>query len=397
MWRPRQVGGVWFYPINHNSWADLDLLKQFSEIPELNAVIDKKAKAFKDCAIYLVNEKLERQPDDNIVKLLRNPNWFQQEKEFLHQTKVFHEIFGNEYLYNFFGVGAKPNASKAIYTLPPNQVICEFTSSDPFFLGSDRPVDGIRYAYKNGGKEKELPIEQIIHLNDNRVNVTDATKKDFLKGESKMIALRPAINNIRMAYETRGVILKRRGALGIFSNAGADVAGQLPLMKKERNNIQRQAQQYGGLEGQDNFIITNANLKWQATGVSPDKMGLFQETQEDFYKIADAYGAPMELFASKEGRTYENQNEARKGFYDNTIIPEANEWIGAQNKYYYGPDSKVRLVMDYSHLSVFQEDLEIQSRGIASLVTALSTAFTDKAITIEEYRKALAKVGLAIG
>lgn len=352
---------------------------------------------WKDCEIYLVNEKMERLDDDNVVKLLRNPNWFQQEKEFLHQTKIFHEIFGNEYLYNYFGVGAKPASSKAVYTLPPNLVKCEYTNEEPFFLGYERPKAGIEYAYKFGNVEKPLPIEQIIHLNDNRVNVTDATKKDFLKGESKMKALRPAINNIRMAYETRGVILKRRGALGIFSNAGSDVAGQLPVTKKERTNIQRQMDQYGGLEGQDNFIITNANLKWQATTVSPDKMGLFQETQEDFFKIADGYGMPMELFASKEGRTYENQNEARKGCYTNTIIPEANEWIGAQNKYYYGPDSKVKLVMDYSKLAVFQEDLEIQARGIASLVSALSTAFLDKAINIDEYRKALAKVGIAIG
>lgn len=391
------MGGVWFYPINNNSWRELDLLKNFSEIPELNAVIDKKAKLWKNCSIYLVNEDMERQADDDIVKLLRNPNWFQQEKEFLHQTKVFHEIFGNEYLYNFFGVGAKPINSKAIYTLPPNMVKCEYTNTDPFFLGYEAPKTGIEYAFKSGNKETPLPIEQIIHLNDNRVNVTDATRKDFLKGESKMIALRPAINNIRMAYETRGIILKRRGALGIFSNAGSDVAGQLPVTKKERTNIQRQMDQYGGLEGQDNFIITNANLKWQATTVSPDKMGLFQETQEDFFKIADSYGLPIELFANKTGVTYENQNEAYKRAYDSTIIPEANEWIGAQNKYYYGPDSKVKLVMDYSDLSIFQEDLELQARGIAALVTALSTAFIDKAITIDEYRKALAKVGIAIG
>lgn len=395
--RPRQVGGVWFYPVNNDSWADIDLLNSFLEIPELNAVIDCDARAFSSGIIRLINSKGEKLPDDNVVKLLRNPNWFQAEKEFMRQTRMFRSIFGNEYIYGFFGVGLKPINTKALYTLPPNLVKCEYDqTARPFFMETELP-DGVKYTYKDGKREQQLPTEQLIHLNDNRTNVTAANLKQFLTGESKLKALRPAINNLRMAYETRGVILKRRGALGILSNASSDVSGQIPMTKKERDNLQQQYRQYGGLESQDNLIISNANLKWQAMTVSPDKLGLFTETKEDFFKIADAYGTPMELFASSEGSTYENQKEARKGMYDNTTIPAANEWVGALNKFFYGVDSNVRLIMDYSHLSIFQQDLEKMATGVDAMISALSKAFTDKAITIEEYKSELNKIGIATG
>lgn len=200
-----------------------------------------------------------------------------------------------------------------------------------------------------------------------------------------------------MAYETRGVILKRRGALGIMSNAGADVSGQIPMQKKERDSIQRQYAQYGGLESQDNIIITNANLKWQQMTVSPDKLGLFTETFEDFCKICDGYGVRQELFASTKGTTYENQNQARKDLYTNTVIPEANEWIGAVSSFFYGDESTDRLVMDYSMLDIFKLDLAAHGTAVSSIVTAMSKAFADKVVTVEEYQAELNKFGVAVG
>lgn len=397
--RPRQVGGVWFYGLSdYSAFKELEYLNSFNEIPELNAIINYKARAFSAGVIRALDSKGNEIENDPIVTLLKKPNWFQSEKEFLRQTKLFHEIFGNEYVYSFFGVGSKPIKTKAIYTLPPNLVRCEYESEKPFFLNDDQTKypDGVKYTYTLD-KDKDLPIEQIIHLNDNRVSITDRDRKSMLCGESKMKGLTVAINNIKMAYETRGQILADRGALGILSNKSADIAGQIPVSAEDRDEVHKQYSGiYGGLKGQKRVIITNADLRWQEMSVSPDKLGLFKETEEDFYKMCDAYGTPCELFASSKGATYVNKNEARKDLYDNTTIPEANEWIGALSNYYY-PDGNVTLVMDYSHLSIFQEDLELNAAALGNLVKGLSQAFADGAITVQEYQFELNKIGLAVG
>lgn len=394
---PRQVGGTWFYPVDFDPFAKIKYLECFNEIPELNAVINWKARAFCSGVIYRIDKDGNRLPDDNFTKLINRPNWFQAGKEFLRQTKLFREIYGDEYLYSWRGVTKTPIDTKAFYTLPPNLVTCIYDDATPFFMESAQP-DGITYTYKLGSKETNLPIDQLLHLNDNRVTITEATKKSMLNGESKMRGLTPAINNIRMAYETRGVILKRRGAMGVLSNDGADVSGQIPMEKGERDDLQEQYRRFGGLEGQDNIIITNTRVRWQNMTVSPDKMGLFQETEEDFYKICDGYGVDMALFSAKNGVTYQNQNAAEKRTYDNTVIPEANEWIGALDYYFYGDITDgSRLIMDFSHLAIYQEDLELNARGLGVLVAALSTALADKAITIDEYQQEMARFGLSVG
>lgn len=398
--RPRQVGGVWFYGVSdYSAFKQLEYLKAFNDIPELNAVINYKARAFCSGKIKALDSKGNEIENDPIVKLLSKPNWFQGEKEFLRQTKIFHEIFGNEYIYNFFGVGADHLKTKAMYTLPPNMVTCEYDQKKPFFLWDsiDKSPEGVTYKYNVDVKEIDLDPDQIIHLNDNRVTVTDQGSKSMLCGESKMKALKAPINNIRMAYETRGQILSDRGSLGILSNRSSDVAGQLPVGDEDRNEVHNQySNMYGGLKGQRKIIITNADLRWQEMSVSPDKLGLFQETREDFFKICDGYGVRQEVFAIDKGTTYENQNEARKDMFDNTTIPEANEWTGALSSYFY-PQGNVTLIMDFSHLSIFQEDLELHATGLAALVGALSTALEDKAITPEQYQLELNKFGISVG
>lgn len=402
LWRPRKEGGVWFYPLSGTRvWENLNYLDTFNSVPEVNAVINKKAAAFSRGVLKVVNSDLEEQPNDPVAKLLKKPNWFQGDKEFMRQTKLFHEIYGNEYMYALFGVGSKPVTSRALYSIPPNLVECEYEAEKPFFMEPERPTTGITYKYKLFGKETPLALEQIIHLNDNRVTITEANRKLMLLGEPRLKGLTPAVNNIKMAYETRGVILAKRGAMGILSNAGEDQSGPVPLLAGEAEDLQRQYSQYGGLESQNNLIITSANLKWQQMAVAPDKLGLFTETEEDFNKICDAYGTPRELFSSTKGTTYENQNQAWKGFYDSTTIPEANEWVGGLNGMFF-PEAMFskksnQIVIDYSHLAIFQEDLEKNSKGLASLVTALSTALLDKAITIQQYQDEMAKFGIAVG
>ncbi len=369
-------------------WGEVKYLEAFNEIPELNAILNLKARCFANGTIKALDKSGKEV--DKVPQCLKNPNWFQEQKEFLRQTKLFHEIYGDEYLYMLFGVGMKDiTGAKALFTLPPNLVECEYLESQPFFVFSEQP-ENIEYSLVDGGR---IPTDQIIHMNDNRVTVKEANGKHILKGESKMKGLKVAINNIRMAYESRGIILKNRGAQGILSNATSDVAGTVPLDPKERERVQNEYKNYGVLGDQNQLIITSQNLKWQKMGINPSDLGLFQETEQDFFKMCDSYGTPIDLFASVKGSTFENQRQAEKGLYVRTIIPEANEWINSVGKALL-EDESITLIMDFSHLAIFQEDLKSRGDALTSLTNALSKALSDGAITIDEYKEELIKHGL---
>ena len=197
-----------------------------------------------------------------------------------------------------------------------------------------------------------------------------------------------------MAYESRGVILKHRGALGILANAGKDGTGSpLPLDAGERERLQAEYKKYGGLDGQYSLIISDSNLRWQQMGVNPDRLGLFEEIEKDFDRILDAFGIPPEMFASKQGATYENQAQAEKGLYLRTIIPEANERAAAMTARFF-PNGEARVIVDFGHLPIFQDDLNEHANALKIVVEALSKAYNDGAIELEQYQAELIKYGM---
>jgi len=397
MFRPRRLDdGTWFYPIAAGTFNEIEALKAFLEVPEVAAVITKKAIGYSNGKFKVVNPKNGKdKPNDAVNKLLAKPNWFQSQKEFMMQTCLFHEIFGNEFLYSFYPIGFKPTIENisALYTLPPNLVEAEYADTLPFYMFSATNGPKINYTIQNTpGVKTSLEQDAVLHLNDNRVSIKSATDKDLIKGIPKAVLLKAPINNIRMAYESRGVVLKYRGAQGILSNDAKDgVGAAAPLDPKEVEKIQKDyMRNYGGLAGQFNIIISSAALKWQQMGLDrPDKLGLYVETKESFDKIKDAWDAPAELFSSSDRPTFENQREAWKNWYESSIIPDANERLIAINQQYV--DNNYAIIADYSHLAVFQEDIKMRADALNSYVSALSALLTSGQITPDEYREELQK------
>jgi hypothetical protein len=400
MSRPRKEGNQWFYPISLNSgtFSDIDCLESFMCVPELNAIINLKARYFSHGVLKVVNKQGKEIKSHHYNALLQKPNWFQAQKEFMMQTKLFHEIYGNEYLYTLFPVGFESTErTKAIFTLPPNLVESEYNEKDPFYTFSSRP-ENIKYIIDIDGSKKDLDSKTIIHLNDNRVCIKKINDKSILKGESKLVALKAAINNIRMAYESRGIIIKYRGSQGIISPDSKDgIGSSVPFEDSEKAAIQAAYKSYGTLTDQSQIIITNIASKFQAMTVNdPKKLGLFDECEEDFYAFLDSFGLPADLFSSSKGTTFTNKNEARKDIIENTTIPEANEWAMGLNEQLMADDT-ARVIVDYSHLPVMQTDLKVQAEGRNATINYLSRLLQDKQITQEEYREELNKIGIGNG
>jgi hypothetical protein len=399
LWRggPREFGSEVFYPIGMSvdMWGQGDVLRDFCEIPEINAVYNMKASMWSAGTLKILDKKGKdaSSKHKDLADRLETPNWFQDQKEFMIQTKLNHEIFGDEFIYNLFPLGMNPERSSGLFSLPPNLVEVEYTSNKLFFTVSD-PTGLIKYTYRFNGSDFPLPPEAMMHFNDNRVKYTETTTgKELLRGMSKLDALRPVRQNLRLAYESLGVILKNRGALGIISNDSDNGVGQaIPIKEEEKKIIQDGYRNYGGLSHQNQLIITSAKVKWQPMSLNPDKLGLFQGKKEDFAKVLDSAGMAMELFVN-QGSTYENQKQARKGTYQETIIPEAVKWVGGLNRKLLS-ESNDKIVVDYTHLPIFQEDLKSKGDAFRSMADALNRMLVDGAIDVPTYIQEIENAGI---
>jgi len=393
---PEKYGNSYFIPISGNgrTFADLQLLKDYTEIPEVSAIISLKAKAFSKMKLMIISKSTGQEAQNRIydIKVLRNPNWFQSQKEFLMQTKTFREIFGNEFIYLNYPYGMPSQRSKAMFTLPPNLIETKTPDKQPFYLQLE---PNIEYTFSWGNKKYNIPQENLIHLNDNRV---DMQKDNWVDGQSWLAYQRAAVNNIRSAYEARGFIIDNVGVQGILTNAGTDVAGTQVMDETEKEHLKEKLAGMRHQKGKFPAIITSLALDWKKMSVdNPANLGLFEETRNDFNKLCDAAGTPGELFSSDTGTTFENQKWAERRLYENTIIPEAEEWIGALNSQFETEGESWEIVGSYTHLNVFQENLKEKGDALNRITLALSNALNVGMIDRDEYREELRRFGLILG
>ena len=366
-------------------------LDYFLKVPELNLAITTKARMASNMILTVKNRVTgEDVPDtDTIQHLLKNPNWWQSQKELIIQHKIFREIHGDSYLFALKPVGFGIERAKQLSTLNPLFMVPKhYYSKIPNFLNVEAPQgSGWNYSYR--GVPYYIDAADVMHSNNNNVQ----NDKDM--GISPLRALRPNLDNIISAYEARGKNLRAHGAVGILSNAGKDgIGGTAPLDPDDKNELQKNLKQYGILKKQWSHIITNLNLTWQKMGANTKDLMLFEEIESDFQTICDNYGMNRQLFATVKGATFSNQKEAEKQTYTNTIIPETQELVDGLNKFFKMEGTPNVITAEFKHLAIFEEDKKARGQSIILTTNALSKAYADKAIDLAQYQSELAKFGI---
>ena len=125
-------------------------------------------------------------------------------------------------------------------------------------------------------------------------------------------------------------------------------------------------------------------------------LGLFTETESDFQKICDAYGMDRDLFSNEKGATWENKKQGERQTWNNTIIPEALEWVDGLNDVFGTGNESWMLVANFVDIPVLQENIAEKGQAIKQITDSLSVMLADRVITPEEYQKELNKLGFEL-
>ena len=374
-----------FMPLFGNDYSstavsDAKLLDYYLTTPELNAIISTKAKMSSNMKLNVVIEATgEIAKTHELQKLLHRPNFYQGMKEFLIQRDTYRSIYGNEYIYALKGIGAKlPTQLTNL-----NPVGIEYPDSlKDIILFQEHEMPIFNYKYEIANKTLSIPNEDVIHINNPSV------KQNTLKGESIINANLQVINNIRGAYESRGMLIDNKGATGILTNNSKDALGSAaPMDQGKIDDLQKDYLKYGYRKGQHHTIITSLPLTWQKMGSPVKDLMLFEEIESGFNTLLGDYGLRREIFPTVDGATFENQKEAEKASYVNTIIPEANEFTTALDTYFGLTDTAFTIKADYSHLPVFADDLKEKGLAMKLNVNALTEALNNNGIDEKTYKE----------
>lgn len=375
--------------VGHKGPVWLDTSKPYilyNTIPQLKSVITRKASMFSNMELHLIDIKSKKRIEDKeLDKLLQNPNALQSQNDFLRQFKEQEQVYGNQFIYKNVP-SALLTYPVALWNISPALMYPELTGK----LFDQVDVNEIiqKYTYRLIDVTREFKPEQILY---SRINDLD----NPIVGKSPIIALKYPMSNIEASYEYRNVLMKEKGALGILSNDSKDAIGAIPLTDPERERVENAyINKYGIEAGQRRVILTNASLKWQAMSYPTKDMMLFEEVDANLITIVDMFGMNINMFSNKAA-TFENVKQSIIQVYQDTIMPEADQFTQALSKFLKIKEGQ-RLVASYEHIPILKENKLVGMKALESIIVSLTKAIEGGILTIDQAKLMLAsELGLS--
>lgn len=379
-------------------WRNLSemvyLLKCYYENPVVQAAVNIKAEAFANMEFLVRDLKSGEEIPLNeyeadrgaLYNLIQRPNPLQGTYEWLRQMKVNYEVFQNAYLYASVPVGWENSFDyrdvKVINNLAPYSISPILTGKWLDATNKDEIISNYRLELFNGGK-RDLPTNTVLHING--INIT--MDETFTQGKSKLLALQRPISNIDAAYESRNVMILRRGALGMLtSDKKDDAMGVIPLRGDEIEEVQEAFKKYGLLEDQYSYMISPQPLRYERMAMSVKELMLFEEVESDAIAVANALGIPELLLKYYiQGGTFENLNLSEKRLYDSTIIPESRDFMNSLNSFLGTHEYDIELLGSYDHLNILQPNQKEEAEKDKTRQDTALDAFMVGAFTYNQY------------
>lgn len=361
--------GAPFYPLNFNGTRDKktpimvdmsNLLAVYLACPPLRAVIDRKAEMFSNMEIKLYKKKIDSKGNEikeevknhKVLDLLNAPTPLQSQNNWLMLYSIYKDIYNQTFTYKLKGTSI--GYPRVLWHLPSGDMKVVPTGK----LFSQYEMSGIikNYVLISGSDDS---MSETTYEPNEIIHITEGTSSSYIVGESKLKTLSLPISNIIGAYKTRNILIHENAGMTILSPNSKDSEGMLPFGDTERKRLEKEFRlNYGLRDDQMHKVFTTTPMAVTPLVFPVNDMMLFEEIEGDFAEICQAFGMSRDIFPSTKGATFENQWQAEKFTYINTIIPEAEKFLQHFNKDAdFGLEANsLFLEPCFEHIDVLKED-----------------------------------------
>ena len=325
-----------------------------------------------------------------LVTKLNKPNPLQTYKDFLSMLEIYKRVFGEVYIYANVPAG-KEFAKDAVsyWIIRPSNVTINYGKKLYNAMELKQVIESYDIEYKIGDVSKKIKAANpmhMLHISDTSEKLLDSDPMEG--GVSRLTGLEWDIKNILQAQEAIYALNLDRGAQGIISSDKRDAVGYQPFTQKESRELhQRWREAYGMKVKQNKVMITDAAIKYTPIGFNVKDLMLFEGVRENVMRITDAYNYPFDLLASEKGKTAADKRTSMKSLYQDNIIPQTDrfteklsDWLGLDIQ-------RERIIIDYSHLDIFQEGNVERNTAQRHLAQAMHILYNGAVITMEEFRR----------
>lgn len=319
-------------------------------------------------------------------KLFAVPNPMQTYSQFRAQQTAYKKVFGWCPVVAIKAPKIDGSFATALWNLPPWAVSIVGTGKMLY----QRDITEIVKEYRVNllGESLIVPASDMILLQDG--NFQDE-QNGYITPLSKLVGLDFAISNFCVATEADNVLLSKKGPMGFITHDASAVkdaiSGYLPMTPNEKNEVQKDLQQYGLTVRQWQHLITRQALKWVPMGFDSKQLGTKETIIQAERTICQRFNYSYILFSDSDS-TYANQEGAHKTLYQNNVIPNNEADMREYARFFGCEDNKVEIKCEFSHLPVLQEDEFKKQEAQFKQSQSLDIDYKNGTITINEYRTA---------
>jgi len=314
-------------------------------------LISGKGAAAKFYAYTYKGEEIVKLPPTHPANiLLRRPNEFQKQQQFIEDNISWLSITGNLFLYVLKNPIGK-NEPLRVYSLPSQYV-------QIIGGGVLEPVK--EYKLIIGNQQIIFKADEIIHLK--YFNPEFGINGEQLYGQSP---LRAGLQTIQSSNE--GTLTKIKsfingGVAGILSTKDTDIS----LTVEQKSNLQDFInQRVMGAKNAKNIRAVDTPVEFTQIGMSPADLEVLKSIQFDEQALVKSLGIDPILF-STDSASYNNKSEAYKSLVNNVVVPILNLLCETYSDIFNDPN--IFIGYDISHFPEMQEDLK-------QMVDALNKAY----------------------
>jgi len=350
-------------------WIDTtNAFKQYVEIPELRAIVNRKAKMISQGKPCLIDSKGEKIENHWVLDLIKKPNPTQSWMDVIYSISVNDSLHSTSFCY-------APKRSFGIVNLivPLSSDKVQINTSGRSLKQMDKGglIKDYKFNYDESSAET-IDIEDMI-----MIQTTDGS--NLINPVSKIESLKFPLSNIKASYNKRNVLLENMGSIGILTAKSSDIGGALPMLPEEKRKIQRDWYS----RSKDEIIITETDVDFKPMSFPTKDLMLFEELTADKIAIIDEFGLNSYIFSNEKGSTFSNVKEGIRMVYTDTIIPEAEKYYSNLSEQLGLEEEGLRLTVSFDHIPVMQPDMESKANVLKIKSEALNK-IKDSGVNLSE-------------
>ena len=301
---------------NYNQFANEAYIKNVVAYRAINMI----SQAASSIPLKLFKDGIHPIDEHPLLKLLSEPNPYQNRSEFLESIYLYRQISGNAYILAASNLGKSP---KEIYSLRPDRV--------KVIAGENFLPSG--YQYQVEKKEQIYPVDQISGIS-RILHIKNVSPVSDWYGLSAVEAAAYSIDQHNNAAAWNQALLQN-GARPSGAIVVKNAEGQPSELSDEQYSRLKEmvSEDFTGSVNAGKPMILEGGLDWKEISLSPKDMDFIEGKNSAARDIALAFGVPPQLLGIPGDNTYSNLVEARTALWEQTVIPLAENTIDHISKW----------------------------------------------------------------